>query len=206
MLIGIHMSAKTRIYLVRHGEVAGSGVFRYNGQSDVPLTPKGIEQFRSLAARLGDQPIAACYSSDLSRCVHGAEMLCAGLGIKPVLKGELRELSFGEWEGQTWSELAEKYPDEWQARMKDYVNYRVPGGENLLDLAGRVIPERKRITAGHQEEEVLVIAHGGVNRIILLDALGAPFTSMFRIDQDFGCLNIIDYYADGNPVVKLLNG
>ena len=200
------MPAKTRIYLVRHGEVAGIGVFRYNGQSDVPLTPKGIEQFSSLAGRLRDKPIAACYSSDLSRCVQGAEMLCAGRRIKPVLKRELRELCFGEWEGRTWSELAEKYPDEWQARMKDYVNYRVPGGENLLDLANRVIPEIKKIIAGHPDQEVLVVAHGGANRIILLDALGAPFTSMFRIEQDFGSLNIIDYYADGNPVVKLLNG
>ncbi len=200
------MPSKTRIYLVRHGEVAGSEVFRYNGQADVPLTSRGIEQYRSLVKRLRDKPIAACYSSDLSRCVHGAEMLCAGLGIKPVLKRELRELSFGEWEGQTWTELAEKYPDEWQARMQDYVNYRVPGGENLLDLARRVIPEIRKITAGHPDEEVLVVAHGGVNRIILLDAVGAPFTSIFRIDQDFGCLNMIDYYADGNPVVKLLNG
>jgi len=200
------MSAKSRIYLVRHGEVAGSGVFRYNGQSDVPLTPKGIGQFSSLVGRLRDKPIAACYCSDLSRCVQGAEMLCAGRGIKPVLKRELRELSFGEWEGQTWSELAEKYPDEWRARMKDYINYRVPGGENLLDLANRVIPEIKKIIAGHPDQEVLVVAHGGANRIILLDALGAPFTSMFRIEQDFGSLNIIDYYADGNPVVKLLNG
>jgi alpha-ribazole phosphatase len=200
------MPARTRIYLVRHGEVAGSEVFRYNGQSDVSLTPKGIEQYRSLAARLGDKPISACYSSDLSRCALGAEILCAGLGIKPVPKRELRELSFGEWEGKTWSELAEKYPDEWQARMKDYVNYRAPGGENLLDLAGRVIPATKEITGSHPGEEILVIAHGGVNRVILLEAVGAPLTSMFRIEQDFGCLNIIDYYPDGNPVLKLLNG
>jgi len=51
-----------------------------------------------------------------------------------------------------------------------------------------------------------VVGHGGVNRVILLDALGAPPSSMFRIEQDYGCLNIIDYYEDGNPVVKLLNG
>lgn len=200
------MSGKTRIYLVRHGEVAGSEVFRYNGQSDVPLTPRGVEQYRSLAARLQDKPVAACYASDLSRCTLGAEILCGSLGIKPVPKRELRELSFGEWEGKTWSELAERYPDQWKARLDDYVNYRAPGGENLLDLAGRVIPAIKEIIARHPDEEILVVSHGGVNRVVLLDALGAPFTSMFRMEQDFGCLNIIDYYADGNPVVKLLNG
>jgi alpha-ribazole phosphatase/probable phosphoglycerate mutase len=55
-------------------------------------------------------------------------------------------------------------------------------------------------------EEVVVVAHGGVNRVILLDAIGAPLESLFSIEQDFGCLNSIDYYKDGNSVVRLLNG
>jgi alpha-ribazole phosphatase len=200
------MNPKTRIYLVRHGEVAGSEVFRYNGQSDVPLTGKGIEQYHRLAARLKDERLSACYCSDLSRCILGADIICAPRGIRPDVRPELRELSFGDWEGKTWSELAETYPEEWQSRLRDFVNYRVPGGENLVDLGNRVIPAVDEIVEKHQGEEVLIIAHGGVNRIILLYALGVPFKSIFRIEQDFGCLNIIDYYADGNPVVKLLNG
>jgi alpha-ribazole phosphatase len=200
------MTLKTRIYLVRHGEVAGSEVFRYNGQTEVPLTEKGLEQYHNLAARLKDVRLSACYCSNLSRCVLGADIISAALGVTPVEKAELRELSFGDWEGKTWSELAEIYPREWQARLRDFVNYRVPGGENLVDLGNRVIPAVEEIVEKNRGEEVLIVAHGGVNRIILLHAMGAPFTSMFRIEQDFGCLNIIDYYADGNPVVKLLNG
>ena len=200
------MMKKTRIYLIRHGEVAGSEVFRYNGQSDVPLTPKGLDQYRMLSERLKGKPISACYTSDLSRCVQGAQIICATLGVSPVAKEELRELSFGDWEGMTWTELEEKFPEGWQARLKDMVNYRVPGGENLLDLSERVMPVIADIIERHRGEEVLVVGHGGINRIILLNTVGAPFTSMFRIEQNFGCLNIIDYYADGNPVVKLLNG
>lgn len=199
------MTSKTRIYLVRHGEIAGSGVFRYNGQADVPLTQKGLEQYHLLAERLKDNPISVCYSSDLSRCMQGAEILCGALGIQPIRKKELRELSFGSWEGMTWDELAEKYPDEWNERLKDIVGYRPPNGENLIDLQQRVIPLIQKIVELHRGEEVLVVAHGGVNRIILLNAIGAPPSSMFRIEQEFGCLNIIDYYADGNPVVKLMN-
>ena len=200
------MTPKTRVYLVRHGEIAGSEVFRYNGQTDVPLTPKGIDQYRQLAERLKDTSIRACYASNLSRCELGAHIICDPLGILPVLRGELREMSFGAWEGMTWSELAKNYPDEWQARQNDMVAYRAPGGENLLDLHGRVMPVIMEIVERHRGEEVLVIAHGGVNRVILLDAIGAPFSSMFRIEQDYGCLNIIDYYGDGIPVVTLLNG
>ena len=70
------MTSRTRIYLIRHGEIAGSGEFRYNGQTDVPLTPKGLDQYRLLAKRLKDTPVSACYTSDLSRCAQGAEIIC----------------------------------------------------------------------------------------------------------------------------------
>ena len=62
------------------------------------------------------------------------------------------------------------------------------------------------ILAEQVGREVLVVGHGGVNRVILLDAIGAPLDRLFHIEQNFGCLNIIDYYPDGIGVVKLLNG
>ncbi len=200
------MKSKTRIYLIRHGEIAGSEVFRYNGQSDVPLTPKGVDQYHLLAERLKNAPVSACYTSDLSRCVQGAEILCSHRGIQPRPRKELRELCFGDWEGMALAELAKQFPEAWKNRMKDFVTFRAPNGENLLDLHNRVIPVIREIVENHQSEEVFLVAHGGANRIILLEALGAPPSSMFRIEQDYGCLNIIDYFEDGNPVVRLLNG
>ncbi len=200
------MKAKTRIYLIRHGEIAGSEIFRYNGQTDVPLTPKGLDQYHLLAERLKEVQVSACYTSDLTRCVQGAEILTAGRSIPFHAKKELRELSFGDWEGMAFTELAERFPEAWKNRLKGFVEFRAPGGENLLDLRDRVVPEIQEIIARHIGEEVFVIGHGGVNRIILLDAVGAPPSSMFRIEQEYGCLNIIDYYEDGNPVIKLLNG
>ena len=127
-------------------------------------------------------------------------------GLTPVRDPSLRELDIGIWEGLTWVELKERYPEEWQARLADIVNYRVPGGENLLDLEGRIIPAINGIVARHRGEEALVVAHGGANRVILLNAIGAPLSALFNIEQNYGCLNIIDYYADGRAVVKLLNG
>jgi alpha-ribazole phosphatase len=200
------MKSKTRIYLIRHGEITGSEVFRYNGQANVPLTPKGLDQYHLLAERLKDVPATACYTSDLTRCVLGAEILSGPRGIRFEARSELRELSFGDWDGMAWTELAERFPEAWKNRMKSFVTFRAPGGENLLDLRDRVIPTLREIIDRHPGEEVFVIGHGGVNRIILLDAVDAPPSSMFRIEQNYGCLNIIDYYEDGNPVVKLLNG
>jgi alpha-ribazole phosphatase len=200
------MTEKTRIYLIRHGEVEGAGTPRYNGHADVSLTPRGIEQYHGLKERFADAQITACYTSDLTRCVRGAEILGRHLGVEPVRERNLRELDIGAWEGMTWTELRERYPSEWQARLDDIVNYRVPRGENLVDLRDRVMPVIDRITARHRGEEVLVVAHGGANRVILLDAIGAPLSALFNIEQHYCCLNIIDYYEDGKSVVKLLNG
>lgn len=200
------MTPHTRIYLIRHGQVVGFDQPRYNGQADVALTDFGVEQYHHLKDRLADSGISACYTSDLSRCRIGAEIICGGLGIKPVARPELRELNIGIWEGCTWQEIKQNWPDEWSARMADLVNHRVPEGERLLDVEARVMPVIEEIVESHKGQELLVVGHGGVNRIVLLNAIGAPLTKMFNIEQNYGCLNIIDYYADGRATVKLLNG
>ena len=197
------MTEKTRIHLVRHGEVERSC---YNGQFDVPLTPRGMDQFHELKPRLDPGRISACYTSDLSRTMRGGEILGAYLGVEPVPLRELRELNCGAWEGLSMTQVQSTRPHEWAARLADLVNFRAPGGESLRDLAARVLPALTGIVERHQGEEVLVVAHGGVNRVILLDAIGAPLGSMFSIEQKYCALNIVDYYADGNRVVQLING
>lgn len=200
------MTEKTRIYLIRHGEVEGAGTRRYNGHADVPLSERGIAQYHQMKERLADKDISACYSSDLTRCAVGADIICSSLGLTPVREPGLRELDIGIWEGKTWAELMEKYPQEWRARIADIVNYRVPGGESLNDLHARIIPVIEAIVERHRGENVLVVAHGGANRVILLDVAGAPLSSLFTIEQEYCCLNIIDYFVDGKTVIKLLNG
>lgn len=200
------MTPRTRIYLIRHGEVEGAATPRYNGHGDVALTDRGRAQYQAMAGRLAGEKITVCYSSDLSRCAWGAGIIAPRFGCAPHLTPALRELNIGDWEGMTWQELMTRYPAEWQARLNDIVNYRVPNGENLLDVQARVMPKIERIVAEHHGEEVLVVGHGGVNRVILLNAIGAPLAALFNIEQNYCCLNIIDYYADGKSVVKLLNG
>jgi len=199
------MTPATRIHLIRHGQVTGHDQPRYNGQTDVGLTDLGIRQYHCIREHLAGKGISACYTSDLSRCVIGAEIICPQFGLEPVRRQELRELNIGIWEGLSWDEITLRWPTEWQARLADLVNYRVPQGENLLDVEARVMPVIGEIRQRHPGEEVLVVAHGGVNRIILLNAIGAPLAGMFNIEQNYGCYNIIDYYTDGHATLKLLN-
>ena len=199
------MTPHTRIHLIRHGQVVGFDNPRYNGQADVALTDLGVDQYHRLKKKFAGIPLAACYSSDLSRCAIGADIICSDFGIEPVKRSELRELNIGIWEGLAWSEINQRWPEEWQARMSDLVNYRVPEGENLLDVEARVMPVVAEIVERHSNQDVLVVGHGGVNRVILLNAIGAPLAGMFNIEQNYGCHNIIDYYADGRATVKLMN-
>jgi len=197
---------RTRIYLVRHGQVEGHEEKRYNGQVNVPLTQLGREQSARVCDFLADLSLAAVYSSDLDRSHHCAELIAVAHDLTVNSEGSLRELSIGDWEGRTWAELQEAYPDHWQARLRDLVNFQVPGGESLQDAADRIRPTVQKIIKNYPDSEVVLVAHGGANRIILLDAIGAPLDQAFSLEQDYGCVNIIDYFTDGHSVVKLLNG
>jgi len=197
---------RTRIYLVRHGQVEGHEEKRYNGQVNVSLTQLGREQSDRVCDYLVNISLGAVYSSDLDRSRYCAELIAAAHNLTASTHESLRELNIGDWEGRTWAELQEAYPEDWQERHRDLVNFQVPGGESLQDAADRIRPTIQEIIENHPDSDVALVAHGGANRIILLDAIGAPLERAFSIEQDYGCVNIIDYFANGNSVVKLLNG
>ena len=202
----------TRLYIIRHGEVVNHHERRYNGHFDVDITEAGVAQMERLARFLADRAaggsgsIEAVYSSDLTRAVKGAEIIGRGLGLEPVKVPALRELHLGRWEGLTRQEAAERFPEEADFAFKDLATGSVKGGESLVDLGRRVLPAIEEILDRHSGREVCVVAHGGVNRVVLSDALGLPIENFFHMEQDYGCVNVIDRFDDGVRVVKLLNG
>lgn len=195
----------TRLYLIRHGRVAEGHAHRYHGHNDIPLSPEGERQLTELARQLKEVPLAAVYASDLSRSRDGAARLCEGRGLEVRVVPEFREVNFGVWEGLTFDEIAARYPQELEGRFRDLAGYRIPGGESLLDVQGRVLPRLREILADNPGRSLALVAHAGVNRVILADALGLSLSHFFRLDQNYGCLNIIDYFPDFT-VVRLLNG
>ncbi len=202
----------TRLYLCRHGEVCGAdGAVRpanrrYNGHRDVDITDEGVRQMERLRDMLLDKPVDAVYCSDLIRTIKGAEIIGGPHGAKAISRAEFRERGVGLWEGKSFDEIEAAYPEDWKAWLSDIVHFVPPGGESLLGLSARVIPALNETLAAHKGKEVVLIGHGGVNRIILSHALGLEIKNIFRIEQHYGALNIIDFYEDGMPVVKLLNG
>ena len=195
----------TRLYLVRHGQVADGHTDRYHGNNDIGLSDKGVRQFEDLAAQLTGVDLAGVYASDLTRALTGAEIISRGREAPLQIIPEFREVHFGVWEGLSFTEIAERYPAELEARFRDLTSFRIPGGESLLDVSSRVLPRLNELIAQHFEKAFIIVAHAGVNRVILSEALGLSLDHLFRLDQNYGCLNVIDYFPD-MAVVRLING
>ena len=195
----------TRLYLVRHGQVADGHTHRYHGNNDIGLSPKGVRQYEQLAAELEGVALAGIYASDLTRAWTGAEIISRGRDVAPQAVPEFREVHFGAWEGLSYTEIAERYPAELEARFRDLTTFRIPGGESLLDVRDRALPRLSDLINRHAETAFIIVAHAGVNRVILSEALGLSLDYLFRLDQNYGCLNVIDYFPD-LAVVRLLNG
>jgi len=199
------------LYLIRHGATLNDGVKRYKGSIDVPLSEEGIEQIKKvslyLGQRLKDQKLVV-YSSPLSRALRSAEIISQVFNLKPVIVPELRERNFGIWEGMSFDEIKERYPEEFSLWASNPLRYSPPQGESTIEVRDRVMKALKWILQPSDssfQPDIIVVAHGGVNRIILCELLGVPLENIFRIEQEHGAINIIEFH-DNYPVVKLING
>ena len=200
------MKNGSRLYLIRHGQVQGYETYPIYGHTDVDLTEVGIIQMEHLAERLRLAEIHEVYSSDLKRCLKGARIIARNHDVPIYPKPELREINFGGWEGLTLGEIRERYPDELERREQDIVGFAPPvNGESIARLAARVLDCFECIRKSADGKNILLSGHGVVNRVILCEALGLDYRRMFSIQQDYGCLNIIDYYPD-RKLVRLVNG
>lgn len=234
------------VYLLRHGATEGSDVKRYKGSINVPLSEEGQRQVEQLAEYL-NRSYKSCmtysglfnavYCSPLSRALKSAEIIAKQFGLAPIVVPDLRERSFGIWEGMSFNEIKEKYPEEFEAWAGNPLKFGPIGGESTLEVRDRVISALNKILNDHNSQEtvpvtppcfpldkgrlggvsgvlesglypamnIAIVAHGGVNRIILCHVMGIPLENIFRIEQDFAAVNIIEFH-DKYPVVKLING
>jgi len=194
----------TTIYLVRHGSVVGAETRRFIGHLDVPLSPLGEAEARALARRLSGVRLAAVYASDLSRTSRTAGILAAPHGLEAVPVAALREFAMGRWEGLTAEEIRALDPEAFRGWMADVGRFKFPDGESLPDVAARAWPALEAIEARHADASVLVVAHGGPNRIMLCRALGVPPERILSLGQDYAGLSVIERDR-GRWSLRLLN-
>jgi probable phosphoglycerate mutase len=189
--------------LVRHGATEHSAAARFSGRNDLPLTAEGREQAAALATR-DFGAVAAVVSSPLRRAVETAEVIATRLGLSVDLVDDLVETDFGVWEGLTFAEAMEADPDVMR-RWQGSPDVAPPGGESFVEVGTRVERARAELTTKYPDSTVVVVTHVTPIKLLVCSALAAPPVAMFRLYLDTASVSIVDYYADGNASVRLVN-
>lgn len=197
----------TTVFLLRHGQTVNTldGRFRYNGHIDVEVTAKSLETMKAIARQLEAKQISYVYSSDLRRSQAGAAVIADQLKIPHTALPAFREIKMGCWEGLTYDEVKERYPEQIEKKFNNFIDYRIPGGETISEVEYRVFNQLDKLLQTHNGEQLVIVAHGGINMLIICRALQMTAANIFRLKQDFCCINHLDYYHDDFVQVNLVN-
>jgi probable phosphoglycerate mutase len=177
------------LYFVRHGETDWNREGRYQGQRDVPLNATGRSQAgrngRALAAALGNAAASLDYvASPLMRARETMEILRGELALAPRdyrSDDRLRELDYGHWEGRLWEDLPHLDPEGHAGRLAAPWNWQPVGGESYRMLSARV-----GLWLGEMQRDAVVVAHGGVSRVLrgLVLRLSGAEIARLEVPQD----------------------
>jgi probable phosphoglycerate mutase len=190
------------IHLLRHGDTRRDRVKRYIGQADLPLNEAGRAQAEFWRGQLAGRQFERILCSDLVRSYETASIIAREHPAPVQALPRFREIALGAWDGLAVDEVRELYPGEYEKRGSDLVYYRPPAGECFADVAARVIPLFEEIVRTSQGD-LLVVGHAGVNRVLLCHLLGMPLANLFRLGQDYACLNLIEHRAGGASVLGM---
>ncbi|MFJ6717422.1 MULTISPECIES: bifunctional RNase H/acid phosphatase [unclassified Streptomyces] len=205
---GPDMGTPATFVLLRHGETALTPQKRFSGSggTDPELSPAGRRQAAAVAGALAARgTVEAVVSSPLRRCRETAQAVADRLGLPVVVEEGLRETDFGAWEGLTFAEVRERFPDDLQAWLDSPKAAPSGGGESFTAVTRRVSAARDRLLDAYAGRTVLLVTHVTPVKTLVRLALGAPPESLFKMELSAASLSAVAYYADGNASVRLLN-
>lgn len=194
----------TRLILVRHGDTVANSRDRYVGRTDAALNEEGREQARRLAARLRGEGIARMYCSALVRARETANAIASSLSLEVDVVREFNELDFGEWEGLTRDEIACLAPEHFAAWRSGDESFRFPGGDCRAEFRARVRMAIDRVISEADGRTAAIVAHVGVVRTAVGDALGLAGPALWSFRVDPASIHVVHFEPDG-PVVAALN-
>lgn len=154
-----------KVYLIRHGlpDFPG-GKQMCIGTTDIPMGEEGLAQAARMAEKL--PPVTAVFSSPLTRAVQTAQ----AIGMPVTVLGDLREMYAGEWDGLTFDQIRQQYPELYAARAHD-LTLPLPGAEDHREGLARFTAAMER-AAQMASGDFAVVAHGGVIAQFLLKISG----------------------------------
>ncbi|MGH2597683.1 MAG: histidine phosphatase family protein [Actinomycetota bacterium] len=194
----------TSMFFVRHAESADWARQVCHGKLDVPLSSRGVAQASRISSHLADATLDAVYASPRSRAIATATAVAARHGLKPLIREALAEIDFGSFEGRTFDEIAAAHPDVYARWMDEPASMHFPDGESFSDLRARVTSEIARIRREHEGGAIAVVTHGGVIRAVLADVMRLNDETIFRIDQSWGGITLVEWIGD-EPILRYVN-
>ena len=201
---GPALGEPTILLLLRHGETPMSTERRFAGKGDIPLTRHGVRQAAQAAKRLARSGVDVVVSSPLRRAADTAQAVAEAARVPLVIEEDFAEADFGEWEGLTFAEAGQRWPDELAAWLAS-PDASPPGGESFAMVALRVLAGLDRLLESHRHQTIVVVSHVTPIKTLVCRALLAPPEAMFRMNLDVSSLSRIDLFDNGASLLRSLN-
>lgn len=194
-----------RIVLIRHGHVEGIAPERFRGRADLPLTALGRKQAEITAQRVAVCQPVAIYSSPLRRAIETAKPLADLCSLAIQRTAAFSDINYGKWQGLTPDEVRGRWPAQLEQWYTAPQLVSFPDGESLSDVSARMSGSLYPLLRRHESETIAIVAHDTINRVLLLHALELPQRAYWKIAQDPGAINVIDYDPHRHFTIRSMN-
>ncbi len=198
------VDGKSELWLVRHAEVALDYQGVFGGRIDMALSPRGHRQAAALAAHLRQVALDALYASPMKRVQQTVAPMLVNGSPRPTILPELREIDFGDWTGLSWAEVEKRYGVSAFSWLEQLEAEAMPGAECAKALRGRLEPPLRQILARHAGQQVAIVCHGGVIRMLLSMLLEWPLPRFSAVEINYASITRVAV-SEGESCLRLLN-
>jgi broad specificity phosphatase PhoE len=189
------------VYLIRHGETAWNLDQVFRGRADIPLSERGQQQAQLLGQALAERPVAAVYSSPLSRARETAAPLAEELGLEVLVDERLVDMSFGEWEGLSVTDVEQRWPELHEVWTRTPAAFSAPGGETLSAVLARSRAAFEEISERHPV--AAIVSHRVICKLLLCHALGVGEKGFWRVRLDTASVSVVENDGEDRVVTGI---
>ena len=201
------MEKNTEIIFIRHGETDLNKAKVYFGHLDPDLNETGIEQLRKakILFEKREKMPDVVFSSDLKRCSQSMEILQIDEETEKILTKDLREINFGIFEGKTYEEIKNKYPEKVEKMKNDWRNFKADKGESINEMMLRVAEKMNEIINQYRNKKILVVAHAGVIQALTSYYLFGNLDGYWKFKINNGSITKLHVMEDGYTYFEYIN-
>lgn len=194
----------TKLILVRHALTTDNQNNRLSGHIDSQVSEIGKKQIEKLTRYLEDIKIDSIYTTTSSRTKDTVKEISKIKDIQIKEKENLKEISFGDFEGITFEDIKKSYPNEFQDMIDKGYEYKYPNGESLIDSYNRVANEISNILSKEKNKTVLICSHGGTIRNIITYLISNSYEYHWNFKIDNASVTILEI-DNGFTVINTMN-